>query len=408
MMLRPLFVTGSLGHGGAERHTVTLMNRLAERGHECHAVYVKNDTDQLVRIRRWYDESVRCLHARHFFDRRALADFAAHLLRVRPTVLVAANEYALMYASLAQMQSGLAVPVVATFHTTRLLDLKEHLKMLIARPFFWRAQRTIFVCDMQKRYWLRRGLGSRRNLVIHNGVDTEHFRDRSRLSERRALRESLGFSGIDYLIGIPAVLRPEKNHLQLLDAIASLRQMAIPARLMIIGDGPLRGEIEARIRELKLEQSVRITGFVEDVRPYLAACDVTALCSVSETFSLAALESMAMGKPVVHSNVGGAKEMIFPGHNGYLFRPGDTGELVYRLLTLSGHELARRMGEAGRGVVETSFSESAMVERYENVLGDVCAGQPASPSKERHPETLLQGGISGIQIKQGASSHEKV
>lgn len=408
MTLRPLFVTGSLAHGGAERHSVTLMNRLGERGHDCHAVYVKNNAHQLERIRRNGTATTHCLQAGGFFDRRAIADFAEHLNRLRPSALVAANEYALMYAALARHQSGLPIPLVVTFHTTKLLDLREQVKMLIARPFFWQAERTVFVCAMQKNYWLRRGVGSRHNLVIHNGVDTGHFADRRPPNERRALRQALGFASTDYVIGISAVLRPEKNHLQLLNALATLRQLGIPARLLIIGDGPLREAIEARSRTLKLGNSVRITGFVDDVRPSLAACDVAVLCSLSETFSLAALEAMAMGKPVVHSEVGGAPEMIFPGHNGYLFRAGDTGELVYRLLVLSERQVGERMGAAARRLVETSFSESIMIDRYENLLLDVCANRP-DPSRERMLHPLPRaGGIPGIQVKQGVSSHENV
>lgn len=406
MTLRPLFVTGSLAHGGAERHSVTLMNRLAERGHECHAVYIKNEAAQRPRIAQ--QDSVRCLDAATFLDRRAVSDFAAHLARLRPSLLLAANGYALLYASLAQIQAGLPIPIMVTFHTTQLLGLREQLKTLIDRPFFWRAARTIFVCKMQKNYWLRRGLGSRKNLVIHNGVDTEHFSPSGNSDARQALRRKLGFASTDYVIGISAVLRPEKNHLQLLDALASLRQLGVPARLLIIGDGPLRGAIEGRCRALQLDDSVRLSGYVDDVRPWLAACDVTVLCSLSETFSLAALEAMAMGKPVVHSAVGGAAEMIFPGHNGYLFRAGNTGELVYRLLLLAERPLGERMGAAARSLMVSSFSENVMVDRYENVFFDVCANRPAPAATTRNPRVAHAGGISAVEVEQGVNRHENV
>ena len=78
-MARLLFVTGSLRHGGAERHSIALMNRLAERRHECHAVYVKSGADLLERIRLRGSGSVHCLDARRYFDWAALRRFAAHL-----------------------------------------------------------------------------------------------------------------------------------------------------------------------------------------------------------------------------------------------------------------------------------------------------------------------------------------
>jgi len=377
-MLRVIFVTGSLPHGGAERQSIAVMNRLAERGHECHAVYVRNDPSQLDRIRLREGGTVRCLNATRYLDMRALADFAAHISRIRPSAIVAANPYALMYSSLALRLSRVRAPLVVTFHTTRLFGAKEHAKMIIDRLFFWSADRLVFVCEKQMRYWLRRGVLSRKNDVIYNGVDTDHFSDTSNSEERRKLRQELGFYDADYVIGISAVLRPEKNHVQLVDAVATLRNMGIPARVLMIGDGPMRGAVERRSNELKVDAEVRITGFQRDVRPYISVCDVMVLCSLVETFSLAALEAMAMGKPVIHADLGGASEMIFPGRNGFLFPVGDTGALVDKLAILADRSVSRRMGRAARELVETLFSEKTMVDRYEQTLLELCGARSSA------------------------------
>jgi len=371
-MLRVMSVTTSLTHGGAERHAIAVMNRLAERGHECHAVYIKNSTDQLDRIRLGGRGTIRCLNAARYFDGRALAEFAAHISRVRPSVIVAANPYALMYSWLALRLSRLRVPLVATYHSNRLLGLKEQLQMVLYRLFFWTADCLVFVCEKQRRYWLRRGVFSRRNEVIYNGVDTDEFCDKWNHEERGKLRSALGFSDADYVVGIAANLRPEKNLVQLVDAIAMLRTRGVPARALMIGDGEMRGAIEARARELNIESDVVITGFQQDVRPYVAACDAIALCSFTEAFSVAAIEAMALCKPVVHSDVGGAAEMIVPGRNGFLFSVGDTGALVDRLAILADREVSRRMGHDARATVEALFSEKTMVDRYEQTLLELC------------------------------------
>src|SRR5262249_40185267 len=111
----------------------------------------------------------------------------------------------------------------------------------------------------------------------------------------------------------------------------------------------------------------------EDVRPYVAACDVMALCSLTETFSMAAIEAMALGRPVVHSDVGGAAEMITPGKTGFLFPVGDTDALVDRLAILAHGAVSRRMGREARATVEALFSEETMVDRYEKALLEICA-----------------------------------
>lgn len=380
-MLRALFVTNSLACGGAERHAITLMNRLAERGHHCHAAYIRNDHDQLDRIRLRNGGTVRCLGATRYLDTRALADFAALLAGIRPSVIVAANEYALMYSSLARRMARMRVPLVVTYHTTRLLGAKEHIKMLAYRLLFWAAECAIFVCEQQRRYCLRRGVFSRRNEVIYNGVDTEEFCESATPGERGELRRALGFSASDFVIGMTAALRPEKNHVQLVDAVARLRKTGIPARALLIGDGAMRAAIEARARELNVAGDVRIAGFQSDVRPYVLACDAMALCSLTEALSLAAIEAMALRRPIVHSEVGGASEMIFPGWNGFLFPVGDTDALVDRLAALANRSLCAQMGDHARDVVETLFSERTMIERYEQVLLELIgAREPRAPA----------------------------
>jgi len=374
-VLKLMFVTGSLAHGGAEHHSLNLMNRLAERGHECHAAYVKPDASQLDRIRLRGEGTANCLGAKRFLDWNAVRAFAGVLTSIQPSAIVSANPYALMYSVLASRAAGLSVPLVETYHSTRMLGVREKAKSLLDRLFMWSADCTVFVSEKQKRYSLRRGLGSRRNEVIYNGVDTARFRDLWTANEHAAQRLALGFSRADYVIGLVGLLRPEKNHLQLLDAVAQLRRNGTPAKALLVGDGAMRGAIEMRARALGIERHVVITGFCGDVRPHLAACDVVVLCSVTEAFSLAAIEAMAMGKPVIHSDVGGASEMISAGRNGFLFPVGDTDAFVSRLLFLAAPAVAEGMGREARKMVERRFSEGTMVENYEQLLLGFGAGR---------------------------------
>jgi glycosyltransferase involved in cell wall biosynthesis len=367
--VRLAFLTGSLVHGGAERHSITLVNRLAERRHDCHALYVKDDHSQLERLQG--AASVQCLEARRYLDRGALRRLARALKSLRPAAILAANPYALLYATLARRLARMRTPLAVTFHTTVPASAKEWLKMLYYRPFFWNAERLVYVCEGQQRYWRRRRLWGRSEAVIHNGVDPQYWSPRS-AQERATIRRVLGIGAHDYVVGMCAVLRPEKNHLQLVETIARLRALGIAARALLIGDGPMRAAVEARARALRLAGAVQITGYQQDVRAPLAACDVVALCSDAvETFSLAALEAMALERPVVHADIGGAAEMIEPGANGYLFPVHDTRALTERLARLAAPEAREAMGRAARATVQARFSEAAMVDRYENLLQEL-------------------------------------
>src|SRR5262249_31324562 len=101
-MPRVLFVTSTLDHGGAERHTVTLFNRLGERGHDVHLAFIKDRRAQLGRVRPPPSGTVRCLYAQRHLDTRAVRDLGRTIAALLPTVVVAANEYALLYSMLAR------------------------------------------------------------------------------------------------------------------------------------------------------------------------------------------------------------------------------------------------------------------------------------------------------------------
>ncbi|HEX4629010.1 MAG TPA: glycosyltransferase, partial [Gemmatimonadales bacterium] len=245
----------------------------------------------------------------------------------------------------------------------------------------WAAERAVFVCDHQRRYCTRRALLSRSNTVIHNGVDTDYFQDHCNASERQALRATLGYAPTDYVIGSAAALRPEKNHVQLVEATARLRGAGLGAKALLIGDGPTRAAVEGRARAMGVERDVTVTGFREDVRPYLAACDVVCVSSLTEALSLAAIEAMAMGKPLVHSEVGGARELVDPGSNGLLFPAGDTAALVQCLARLADPATRESMGRCARVRVETDFGEEGMIDRYERLLLSVCGAARAARTR---------------------------
>src|SRR6185437_1994010 len=215
------------------------------------------------------------------------------------------------------------IRLATVFHSTRLLGLKERVQMLLYRRLFNRCDLLVYVCENQRRYWQEQHLCPAADEVIYNGIDTDWYTDRSSREDQLARRRDFGFHADDFVIGICSGLRAVKAHRDLLAAIARLRSRGVAAKGLLIGDGPERPTIERAIARLGLEGHIAITGVREDVRPLVCACDVMTLVSHSETFSLAALESMALGKPLVMSDVGGAGEQVIHGQTGLLFEPRD-------------------------------------------------------------------------------------
>ena len=205
--------------------------------------------------------------------------------------------------------------------------------------------------------------------IIHNGVDPDDFQW---TDDRRAV-SNLGIGESDKVVGILAAFRPEKDHDTFLRAARLVADRIAQTKFLIVGDGPMRPEIERLIRELDLDDCVVLTGSRSDVPDVLRAFDVFVLSSYTvECFPMALLEAMAAGRPAVCTAVGGVPEMIEEAVTGYLVPPRDPDALADRLVRiLSDSELAHRMGRAARARVEALFSLRANVAATEHALDEL-------------------------------------
>lgn len=360
-----LFLLNSLSSGGAERQVISLLNHLDTQVFRLALAYLKPEVQLLPAVRRERLEAAVGLDVKRKLDLAAVASLAALIDRHAIDVLVSTNPYPTLYALLAARGSAQRPRQVEVFHSTTLHSAKEKLQMALYHLVFRRMDLLVYVSRLQREYWQRRGLRARRDILIHNGIDTDYFTDRFSNEQRLDVRARFGVAESDYLIGICAALRPEKAHGDFLLALARLRSSGHPAKGLIIGDGPERGAIEARIAQLDLVPHVHITGFQADVRPYLAACDVMSLTSHAvETFSLAALESMSMGKPMVMTRIGGAEEQVRHGTTGFLFAPRDIEALSGFLAELAVPQRRASMGAAAALSVRAQFAQEKMLNSF--------------------------------------------
>ena len=364
-----LFIVNSLETGGAEKQVVTVLNHLDTRRFRLHLAYLKRNEKLLAELRRERLEALLCCDVAHRIDGRAIRQLRGLLDRAGIDVIVCTNPYSTLYGQLARRGSAAGARLIAVFHTTLPRSLRERAEMLLYRRIFNRSDLLLYVCESQRCYWRGKGMRPPKDTVIYNGIDTDYYTDRRSDRERLAFRGSLGFGGEDYVIGLCSVFRPEKAHGDLLAAIASLRARGLPAKALLIGDGPQRDAIARTISRLGLEGHAVITGLREDVRPFIGACDVMTLVSHSvESFSLAALESLSLGKPMVMSDVGGARELISDGEHGFLFAPGETQALASRLETLASRALREQLGHAAALRVRERFTVRGMTERFADCI----------------------------------------
>jgi len=206
--------------------------------------------------------------------------------------------------------------------------------------------------------------GIERCQVIWNCVPTDLYG--SPRAPRAEWRAREGFADDELLIVCVARLHTQKNHALLLEAFAQGAARHPGAHLVIVGEGPLRGELEERVQRLGVVGQVHFLGVRADIPEVLAAMDVFALSSDYEGSPLSVVEAMAAGLPVVSTRAGGVSELVEDGREGLLVQPGDVGGLSGAMTFLAEHAEARRsMGMAGARRARDSFDVSAMIRAYE-------------------------------------------
>ena len=219
--------------------------------------------------------------------------------------------------------------------------------------------------------------------LIPNGVilspidDLEH--------QRSACRREWGLDETDVCIGFAGRFTPVKAPDVMLESFAAFRRWSrVPARLVMIGDGPLAASLRRQAANLSVEGEILWLG-ARDARPLMPGFDIFALTSKSEGHPLVVLEAMTRGLPIVATGVGGIADTVQSGVNGFIAPVGDREAIGIALKKLADDcALRTSMGQASRAL-SRHFSADRMVEQtlvfYREIVGDVFAGRTASLSK---------------------------
>jgi glycosyltransferase involved in cell wall biosynthesis len=333
-------------------------------------------------------------------DLAALRQLTCLIRKERPHVLHTHTSKAGVLGRIAARRAG--VPVVVhtphghVFHSYE-GRLKTQLFVWLERACARAADRLIALTDTERREHLDLGIGrSDQWTTIHSGVDFAPF-DAARGS-REAVRAELGLPADSIVLGSVGRLVPVKGHDYLLQAIARLGARHPALHLLLVGDGPLRGELIARARSLGLRVScscscscrnaegptLHVLGLRRDIPRLLAAMDLFVLPSLNEGMGRALVEAMAMELPCVASEVSGVPDVVADGVTGVLVPPRDPAALARAISLLIEHpERAREMGRRGRHRVVPAFSVERMIEQLEAVYRELleAKGIPVPPPR---------------------------
>jgi len=228
--------------------------------------------------------------------------------------------------------------------------------------------------------------------TVWNGVDVDRFclRDQTEMRARLDIPQGIPVGGI------VAALRPEKQHVMLVEAWAKVVQQFPSALLVVVGDGLQRHAIEEKAKALGLTDNIRLLGMRHDVPEILSAMDFKVLSSRMEANPASTLEAGACGLPVVAPNVGSLPDTVVQGETGLLVEPNDPvalSDAIQQILSLP--DRGRTMGKAAHDLVHDRFSVEVMVGGYECLIDGVyraaVAGKPLTPAVyDQHMEELVR------------------
>lgn len=230
--------------------------------------------------------------------------------------------------------------------------------------------------------------------VCYNGYEPEEFHP-----EGRGRPEMLKEASI--VVGTVALLRPEKNLGLLVEAFARLLQVDRKARLLLVGSGPVRPDLEKRMCELQIRDACIFQDTVARPADWMRAMDVFVLPSTTEGFSNSLLEAMACGCCPVASRVGGTPELVVDEEHGILFESGNVAELSAALIELA-RDPAKRKAMAGKAAafvrqqLTMEHAAARLAGIYKTVLGqpvDAAHGEEFVPLRSRERETAVEAEI---------------
>jgi glycosyltransferase involved in cell wall biosynthesis len=210
-------------------------------------------------------------------------------------------------------------------------------------------------------------------IVIPNGVHVEAFSE-ANLAKLDTLRQAWRIQSNAPVIGTVASFQEYKGHAVLIDATVQILEQFPHTKVLLVGDGPLRSQMENKVNALALSDTIIFTGVRQDVRDILPLLDLFVLPSLSEGLPVSILEAMAASRPVVATYVGGVPEAVVDRVTGLLVPPGDPTALVQAIVhLLDDPDLRQQMGQAGRERVLQHFTVERMVERTQDLYEELLA-----------------------------------
>jgi glycosyltransferase involved in cell wall biosynthesis len=368
--LRILFLSTSMGMGGADSQLLSAAQELRRRGHEIFIISMTPLGPMGLEARKvgLFTESLEM--RRGVPDPRGLLRLARFVRSWRPDVV----HSHMVHANLLARAVRFLAPVPALVSTIHNINEGGRARMAAYRLTNGLVDHMTIVSEAAANRFVEDRIVPERLLrVIPNGVNIDHYRNVPP-EIRESLRRLLDLTGSFVWLAVGR-FETAKDYPNMLRAFARVRERRPEAHLLLVGRGSLQEETEVLVRELGLAESVRFLGVRSDIPEVMSAADGYVLSSAWEGMPMVLLEAAAAGLPTVATRVGGNHEVVRDGETGFLVPPSDDAALAEAMLKLMALPVSERraMGDAGHHHVRSHYGLGRVAERWEELYREVLA-----------------------------------
>ncbi|MBI5055385.1 MAG: glycosyltransferase [Nitrospirae bacterium] len=358
---------------GTERHLTSLVTRLDKSRFNCHVYFFQGKFGRIQQEMLRNGVGVRNINLSRIYSLKALIKAFQLAVAIKKSRIDIVQTFHFMSDTYGVFISKLlGVPKIISSRRD-IGDLKKPRQIMLNKIMNRFIDRYIMVCNkVGERVSHDEGVSKSRMTTIYNGVDLEKF-SRNGNHSFNEIRNDLRLTEDDFVIGKAAIFRPEKAYHVFFEAVKSIGPFIRNLKVILLGDGPTRRYFEDYCKRNKLEDIVKFAGYVDDVKAYVQQMDVFCLVPNSnEGFSNAILEAMALGKPVIATDVGGNAEAVIHNETGFIIPPDDPQCLADAILKLYYNPgLREAMGKAARNRTEETFSVEMMIKNHEKLYKEV-------------------------------------
>jgi glycosyltransferase involved in cell wall biosynthesis len=385
-----LQLIGSFNQGGSERQAVQLTRLLLESG-RCNVSVVTLEREGVLldEMHRLGFNDIPEFRLNSFYDLHAVRKVRrfAQYLKKREIDVVHTHDF---YTNIFGMAAAALARVPVRIASRRESAVRPSKQRLVERSAYRAAHAVVANCEEVRQQLIKEGVPDGKVRTIYNGLDPA--RVQAAQADRKEILAGLNLPETARFVTIMANMRahvwnPEpacyKDHPTFLRAAQRVWEKVPEAAFILAGEGELKEKTQELARDLGIADRTFFIGRCQNVGEVLSISDVCVLSSSAEGFSNAILEYMAAGRPVVATDVGGAREAIVHGETGYTVPPGDHERMAQHIVSLLlDQETARSMGESGRRRVNEKFSTVKQLQNVESLYTELLTARtPAWESR---------------------------